>query len=43
VAGEPWSATGSQLKTALKELESWLPGLRPSRVAVVGKVATLYS
>ena len=42
VASEPWSATGSQLETALKELESWLPGLRPSRVAVVGKAATLY-
>ena len=42
VAGESLSATGSQLETALKELESRLPGLRPSRVAVVGKAATLY-
>ena len=42
VAGEPWSATGSQLETALKELESWLPGLTPARVNIVGTAATLY-
>ena len=41
VAGEPWSAS-EPLATALKELESRLPGLNPTRVAVVGTAATLY-
>ena len=44
VAGELWalSLTGEPLATALKELESWLPGLKPSRVARVRTAATLY-
>jgi len=42
VPGKPWSATGSQLATARNELESRLPGLKPSRVAVVAMAATKY-
>lgn len=42
VPGEPWSATGSQLATARNELESRLPGLKPSRVAIVATAATKY-
>ena len=42
VPGKPWSATGSQLATARNELESRLPGLKPSRVAVVATAATKY-
>ena len=42
VAGELWSLAGEPLAKALKELESWLPGLKPSRVARVRTAATLY-